>query len=115
MDKEKLSTELNGFIGTEHYYTGWLGVIITDGVAYLTSKAGWIVTDICSVIRCHKAVANADFVAIKIQIKDTRAVIRYEDGDGELLYEQKYKYTDLPDDKITLYKTNNTLMLNTEY
>lgn len=95
----------------EMFNTQW-----TDGVQFLRGKTGdWLLTDILSILGYEKKVRAEEFVAIKISIKEGKAVFKYEDGNDNVLYTQKYAYTDAPDLEQTLFCTNNVLMLAGEY
>lgn len=108
--------ELEQFNGTEQYYKGFLGVLNTDGVQYLAlNGASWLVTDISSIVRLKTNVKDEEFVAIKVIVENSEAVAEYSDGNGKLLYLQKYAYTDLSEGEYKFYFTDNVLMLAGEY
>lgn len=104
--------QLNNFYGTEQYYDV-LGILVTDGVKYIMDNGySWFVTDSIAVIITK--FKNSDFLAVKLKINDNKAVMNIEDGNYNILYTQKYDYTNCKRDLI-LYYTNNVLMLNKEY
>ena len=115
--ESSLSRKLAHFTGTEAYTRGWMGVLMTDGVVFLGSEgnASWLVTDISTIVKVHQKVKDEDFVAIKVESKNKKAVVRYEDGNNNLLYQQRYEYTDLEEGKYTLYYMNGVLLLSSEY
>jgi hypothetical protein len=59
------------------------------------------------------------FVVVKTSVKRTKAVMVYEDGNGNELARQEIPYTDLPLDQISLYACWDTehwvIMLPSEY
>jgi hypothetical protein len=117
--KEKLS--LGGFTGTEAYHQGYMGVQLTDGTYFVgVNNASWLITDICSVLKVEDKVKQEDFVAVKFKVNaDNTAEVSYQDGNENVLYTQKYKYTDFnktfQEKEVMFYYTNNVLMLSQEY
>ncbi len=109
------TSELRQFSGTEQYYKGYLGTLRTDGVQFFSAHAGWLITDIESVVKAHPKVKKEEFVSVKVSVKDETAKAVYGDGNENNLYTQRYTYTDLPDGEYYFYYTNNVLMLSNEY
>jgi hypothetical protein len=46
---------------------------------------------------------------------DQTGVLTCDDGNGNVVYAKQIEYTDFPPDGITLYFTNNTILLPSEY
>jgi len=107
--------QLSQFTGTENYYKGWAGVQETEGVKYVSLNAGWLVTDMESVLRYKKNVATQPFISVKVTAKDNEAAVRYEDGNGKRIHTQKYEYAELPDGEYKFYYADGVLMLASEY
>jgi hypothetical protein len=42
-------------------------------------------------------------------------VLTCDDGNGRVVFSERLEYTDFPPDGITLYFTNNTILLPSEY
>lgn len=106
--------DLNNFRGTSMYHNV-MGVNVTDGVIYLMENGySWFVTDALVILRMKDKVKSEEFVAIKLIVTDSKAVVRYEDGNDNLLFEQKYDFTDAKKNIIMFY-TNSVLMLSGEY
>jgi len=110
--------ELEACIGTEHYYN-LHGVFITDGIKYIMENGySWFITDSIANIKLNnriKEYLDKDwFLTIKLNVEDNKAVVTYEDGNDHIIYKQRYEYTDAKRN-ITLYYTDNALMLNNEY
>ena len=104
--------DIEQFTGTEGYHNV-LGANVTDGIAYIISNGySWFVTDMLAVLRIK--LKDEDFCAVKLKIKDHKAVATIDDGNGKVLYTQKYDYTDAKVD-LTLFYTNSVLMLSKEY
>lgn len=105
--------KLDSFIGTEKYYDV-MGTNVTDGVAYIMNNGySWFVTDAIAVIKTK--FKNEGLLAIKLKLdKNESAKMTIEDGDGKLLYEQKYKWTNAKKELILFY-TDGVLLLSSEY
>lgn len=107
------------FMGTECYYRISKRHLLTDGTKYLAEQAEcfWMMDAIAS----HLAeIGTADwFVIVKTTVKDARALMVYEDGNGHEHARQEIPYTDLPLAVITLYACWDgehwVIMLPSEY
>ena len=123
---------LNGFTGTQQYYFNgfFKDIEYTDGVKFLgDNKASWLVTDILAVLshepRVKKGYEDEGFICIKWKFEKndndgTRATATYTDGNDNILFIQKYDYTDflkhyVTESEINLFYTNGVLMLGSEY
>jgi len=106
--------DLGNFYGTQEYHQGFLGVLLTDGVAYISNNGySWFVTDAISVIRTK--LKDEEFLSIKLILLDgSRAKMVITDGNDKTLYEQDYLYTDAKR-SLNLFYTDNVLMLSGEY
>jgi len=63
-----------------------------------------------------KAVAAEPFQVWKLSIRDDRtATLTCDDGNGTVVYRQELGYTDFPLPEITLYFTDNVILLPSEY
>lgn len=106
--------KLGNFYGTTQYHN-IMGNNCTDGIAYVFENGyGWVVTDALVILRMKEEVKKEEFVAVKLKVDDGKAKITYEDGNENVLYEQKYDFTDAKKD-LTLFYTNGVLMLCSEY
>ena len=103
------------FTGTEEYHEAWLGVYVTDGVKYIMENGySWFVNDAISVI-VTKGWREKEFLSVKLELLGgCRAEMTIEDGNGNVLYGQRYAFTDAKRE-LTLFYSNNVLMLNTEW
>ena len=113
------ASDLSNFYGSENWYYNPLfgkGTTYTDGVKFISDRGcAWMVTDILSVVKLERKVRAEEFVSIKFRkLADGSAVITYDDGNGNILYTQKYDATDCPVSEIDFYFENNVLMLVTE-
>ncbi len=113
------SNQLNQFTGTEKYYRISRRHLLTEGTKYLAEQTAsfWLMDAIASHL---VEIGTAEwFVVVKTSIKRTKAVMVYEDGNGNELARQEIPYTDLPLDQISLYVCWDTehwvIMLPSEY
>ena len=94
---------LTEFTGTERYYRISRRHLLTDGTKFLADQARcyWMMDAIAS----HLAeIGMADwFVLVKTSVKDSKALMVYEDGNGHEHARQEIPYTDFPLSEVTLY------------
>jgi hypothetical protein len=113
--KEDLElTQLGQFYGTTQYYNV-MGTRVTDGVNYVMDNGySWLVTDALAVLRTHPKVRGQEFVVVKmVNEANGGCSVRYEDGNGNVLYKQKYDITDAKVD-VKMYFENGVLLLPRE-
>ena len=112
-------SQLNQFIGTEKYYRISRRHLLTDGTKYLAEAAEcfWMMDAIAS--HLVEIGTTEWFVVVKTSIKRTKAVMVYEDGNGNELARQEIPYTDLSLAQISLYACWDgeqwVIMLPSEY
>ena len=95
--------QLGYFTGTTAYYRISNRHLLTDGTKYLADAAGayWLMDAAASHL---DEIGTIDwFVLIKLEVKDSRAVMIYEDGNGHEHARQEIAYTDFPMSGIQLY------------
>jgi hypothetical protein len=112
-------SKLAHFIGTTGYYRISRKHLLTDGTKYLAENAEcfWMMDAIASHL---SEIGTSDwFVQVNVIVKDSRATMIYDDGNGKEHARQEIPYTDFPLDKITLYACWDGLhwviMLPSEY
>ena len=113
------ASKLSYFTGTTAYYRISSRHLLTDGTKYVAEAAGafWLMDAAASHL---DEIGTADwFVLIKLEVKDSRAVMIYEDGNGHEHARQEIAYTDFPMPGIQLYACCDgehwVLMLPSEY
>ena len=113
-----LINELKQFSGTEQWYRNPLfpTCLYTDGVKYLAEQAGayWLLDYIFS-NQNLKEIKEQEFQVWIINVEDSKAIIKVEDGKDNLIKEFKISYTDFPLKELSLWFVNNTLLLPSEY
>ncbi len=119
--KEEQKASLNGFTGTEKYYS-LMGNYLTDGSFYVFENgAGWLITDILSICMVKPNVKKEEFVAVKFKLNEDNITgqVVYTDGNENVLFKQNYKYTDFgkifKEKEVTFFYTDKVLMLCSEY
>jgi len=121
MEKDLELKKLDTFIGTLHYYR-YFGIFLTDGIKYIMENGyAWFVNDIIALLlsptpKLRKHLQKDPFLVIhlKVNTEKAEADMIIEDGNGNTLYKQHYKYTDAKRD-LKLYYIDNVLMLSSEY
>jgi hypothetical protein len=112
--------DLAQYTGSENWYRHAINraVLFTDGAKYVADQAGayWLLDEI-AIIQPHSArVAAEEFQVWKLAVKpDHRGVLTCEDGNDNVVYTKEIEYTDFPPEGITLWFTNNTILLPSEY
>ena len=118
INPNQLKAELKQFTGTEQFYKNPLfpNYVYTDGIKYLAETAGayWLIDYVLS-NQLNLSIKNEPFQVWKIKVKDNSAIIRVEDGDKHLVKQFKLGFTDFPLDEITIWLTDRTLLLPSEY
>jgi hypothetical protein len=113
------SSQLSMFTGSDNYYRLCRRHLLTDGTKYVaeTASAFWMMDAVAS--HLSEIGTNDSFVLVRVSVTDAAAVMRYEDGNGNLHAEQAILYTDFPMQEFTLYACWDgehwVLMLPSEY
>lgn len=112
--------DLAQFTGTEkwHRHVFVPSVLFTDGAKYLADQAGafWLLDEIALAQRHKPKVTAEPFQSWKLKVKaDHSARLTCEDGNGQVVYRKHIPYTDFPLEEVTLYYTDNVILLPSEY
>ncbi len=120
----ELRNNLETFTGTETFYRiPLLNTRFTDGIKYLAEAADcfWLVTDVSVIAKSlmnRSYFVTIDFKKLSEEMQDAigyEAIIKYSDGNGNILETHKYHYTDFPLDELRLFFTDGTLLLPREH
>lgn len=113
---EEIQNNLPYFTGTEHYYQYNFGIKLTDGVKYLADSCDcyWLL-DIVASYQVDEKIKNEEFQVYKLNVKDNSAVLEITDGNYNILATQEIEYTDFPLDEITIWFTDDVILLPSEY
>jgi len=111
--------ELATFTGSETWYRHGLvrDVLFTDGAKYVADAAGayWLLDEIALAQRYQKRVAAEEFQVWKLAVKDAKALLTCDDGNGNIVFSKQIEFTDFPLEEISLYYCNKTILLPSEY
>ena len=112
--------DLAQFTGTKRWYRHALNraVLFTDGARYVADTAGgyWLLDVIALVQPRNKRIAEEAFQVWKLMVHDDRsATLTCDDGNGTIIYTQHIPFTDFALEEITLYFTDNVILLPSEY
>jgi hypothetical protein len=112
--------DLRQFTGSEHWYRHGLvrDILFTDGAKYLADEAGayWLLDEIALAQKFNARVAAAAFQLWRLTVTpDHTAALACEDGNGQAVFTKAIAYTDFPLAEITLYYTDRTILLPSEY
>ena len=111
--------DLSQFTGSESFFrlTFNRKVVYTEGIRYLAEQVGayWLIDEIALIQPYEKAVAAEAFQVWKLKVKDSKATLACEDGNGNQVYAKQIEFTDFPEPGIDLWFTGNTIMLPSEY
>ena len=120
MTKTLLESDLKQFTGSEHWYRhGMLrNVLFTDGAKHVADAGGayWLLDEIALAQRFIKTVAAEPFQVWRLAVEaDSTASLSCEDGNGHTVYRKAIPFTDFPLKEVTLWFTDNTILLPSEY
>ena len=105
-EKPLTKSDLAQFTGTEQWYRHGLArnVLYTDGVQYLAEKAGayWLIDEI-ALLQLKPKVGRQAFQVWKLKVKNSKAVLSCEDGNGNKVYAKRITFTDFPLPEIELW------------
>ncbi|HQR85769.1 MAG: hypothetical protein B7Y59_00280 [Burkholderiales bacterium 35-55-47] len=100
----ELLGNLSQFIGSEHYYRLLPTFVVTDGLRYLMDNADcyWL----AQLYGLHLSDVDFNqnpFTVLKFTRKNNGGIVNIEDGNGNLLVQQRLDYADFPFDEYRLY------------
>jgi hypothetical protein len=109
--------DLEQFTGAQNWYRHFTGGFYTDGAKYLADNAGayWLLDAIFS-WQTEENVSQEPFQVWCLSVNDdTSALLTGDDGNGKEIASQDIPFTDFPLPEISLYFTNRTVLLPSEY
>lgn len=119
MTKTLTEADLRQFTGSEHWYRHGLvkTVLYTDGANHVAEAGGayWLLDEIALAQRFVKAVAAEPFQVWKLTVTDKSGVLACGDGNGNQVFSKRIEFTDFPLPEITLWYTDSTILLPSEY
>lgn len=118
MTNNKLA-DIDQFTGTEQWFRHPLNrnVLFTEGAKYVADDAGayWLLDEIALAQLSVPSVKASAFQVWKLDVQDTRATLRCENGNDVSVYAKKIPFTDFPACGVTLWFTDNIILLPGEY
>lgn len=115
-----LAADLRQFTGSETWTRHGLmrDLLMTEGVVYLADTAGahWL-TDVIASYQIEPRVRAEEFQVWKLVVAPDRSwVVTMTDGNTSTpIVTQTDAYTDFPLPEITIWLTDNTMLLPSEY
>lgn len=118
--KDLRKQDLYQFTGSENWYRHPFakGITYTDGAQYVAEHGGayWLLDEIVFAQKGNPAVAAQPFQLWKLKVNpDRTGTLICEDGNGNAVSTQELAFTDFPMDEISLYFTDNVILLPSEY
>ena len=110
--------DLSGFTGSERWYRHPLvtSLVYTDGGKYVAERAGayWLIDKI---VTAQLAAPHQPevFQVWELKVTERTGVLTCEDGDDRLISSEALIFTDFPEPGVTIWFTDNTLLLPSEY
>jgi len=118
MTKTLTQNDLRQFTGTEQWYRHGLerSVLYTEGAKHVADAGGayWLLDEIAFAQHDRKIAADP-FQVWKLVVSGHCATLTCEDGNGNTVSRKKIEFTDFPLPEITLWFTDNTILLPSEY
>lgn len=110
---------LDQFTGSEQWFRHPLNrtILFTEGAKYVADQAGayWLLDEIALAQLSVPSLRAAPFQAWKLNVKDSRATLSCDDGNGIQLYAKEISFTDFPECGVTLWFADNVILLPGEY
>jgi hypothetical protein len=120
MIKTLNKSDLAQFTGSEQWYRHGINrkVLFTDGAKFVADQAGayWLLDEIAIIQPHDPRVAAEEFQVWKLAVTaDHSGILTCDDGNGNVVYTKQIEYTEFPEEGITLWYTNNVILLPSEY
>lgn len=113
-------SDLKHFTGSENWYRHALArnIYYTDGAKHVAEHGGayWLLDEIVIAQKTIPAIAAERFQLWKLTVNpDQTGVLVCEDGNSRVIQRIALPFTDFPLKQITLYVTDNVILLPSEY
>lgn len=112
-----INNELSQFSGSESFTNYNHNIIITDGTKHLAENFNcfWLLDLICSYQIVEDFKEN-DFQVWTLKRQEgNKFIANCHDGDYNYLIEQEIPFSDFEGDEVSLWFTDNTILLPSEY
>lgn len=116
-DGAELALQLEQFNGTNQWWPLGGRMRITDGVMYFAECAGSGARWFLNIVSAELMPINGAtrFIHIEMAVKDTKALIRADDGNDGELWLHEVDVSDCPEGKWKFFLVSGALMLPSEY
>ena len=118
-NEAQLKQELRNFHGTETWFRHEIFRMFTytEGVQFLAEQAGayWLIDQIFGLQYESITVRKELFQFWKLKAESNIGLLTCEDGNGNTVFSLTVSFTDFPMKEISLYFTDNVLLLPSEY
>ncbi|MGM5000122.1 DUF6876 family protein [Tardiphaga sp. 538_B7_N1_4] len=112
-------TDLKHFTGSQEWFRHPLNrsVLFTEGAKYVADQAGayWLLDEIALAQQHVRTVRAQEFQVWKLDVVSNRATLHCEDGNDQQVYTKNIPFTDFPACGVTLWFTDNVILLPSEY
>jgi hypothetical protein len=114
-------TALMQFTGSESWYRHGINrtVLFTDGAKHVADHGGayWLLDEIAlaQILECKVRAEEFQVWKLTVDLGKHSAVLTCEDGNDRTVLSRDIGFTDFPVPEITLWFTNNTIFLPSEY
>lgn len=116
---DRTLSQLKQFTGSEEWYRHPLNqsVTYTKGAQYVADNAGayWLLDEIALAQIDVAVLKKQPFQVWKLDVKGSGAVLSCEDGNSANIFTKEIASTDFPEPGITLWFTDNVILLPSEY
>jgi hypothetical protein len=106
------------FTGGEQWFKHRLGPVYTEGVKHVADTAGayWLIDSIV-INQTRPKIKGEEFQSwkLRVDLEKHTGVLTCDDGDGHIVYTEHIEYTDFVLPEITIWYTDRTLLLPSEY
>ena len=120
LTNDEFQLSLRSFTGTEEWYKVFVNpkVLYTEGAKYVAEYFGafWLLDSIAA-HQFEKKIAKEDFQVWKLEVdvKESKGKLICEDGNNNVVFTEALSFTDFPFPEVTLWFSNNTIFLPSEY
>lgn len=103
--------DLSNFTGSETFRR-WSAIsrsVLTEGTSYVAEELGayWLFDAIDSHLSTTGLNENTEFTVATLKVKDGKAVLSLDDGNGTIWRTQRIPYTDFPEGEFSTYAVWN--------
>lgn len=113
---KNINNELAQFRGSDNF-TNYRNYVITEGIKHLIEnyQCYWIL-DLIHSYQLDESISEQEFQVWTLRrVKDSSFLMNCHDGDYNTITEQEIPFSDFIGDELTIWFTNGTILLPSEY